>query len=535
MELSDFIKDILTSAKIKQKYIDTLTSPSSLSYFITAFTDPSYDSENNYLYFRTLGTVTLHKIFVWYTAKKFEGVNPKILTQIKINFLKVSKLGEYMETLKFGDYILYDPKLKMSNKIIEMVFEAFIGTIELLINKNYKVGIGYVVVNKLCTYFLEKLNINLDELKLSDSKTKLKELFMSLNSKIEYTALKDDSNIFHVEVFMIDEKREKLGEGSGKTIISGEQEAAKKALEVLKSRGIYKREKDKTKFVDRNLINYAPRDERFMKFVLHLLGRINFLVDVKLDKEDMTIFEKAFTHPDVNSDPLKNYELLETLGDNTLNKCVLWYISSRFPQLNCPEGIEILTRLKIMIINTTSFSKLAEQLGFFNYISCLKNPPIITRMEIMEDVFESFFAAVEIIIDKKYKPGMGYIICYRLISNILDQEQFSISYDKLVDPKTRLKEMFNQNKNIMIEYRKLKNEFEGNNEVYSSYIVESKLIEGTDSYGPLKPIQIGKNILIGKGYTIKEAEQDVSKKVLEYYKSKQITKQIPKEYLKFCM
>ena len=92
-----------------------------------------------------------------------------------------------------------------------------------------------------------------------------------------------------------------------------------------------------------------------------------------------------------------------------------------------------------------------------------------------------------------------------------------------------------QNKNIMIEYRKLKNEFEGNNEVYSSFIVESKLIEGTDTYGPLKPIQVDKNILIGKGYTIKEAEQDVSRKVLEYYKSKQITKQIPKEYLKFCM
>ena len=95
--------------------------------------------------------------------------------------------------------------------------------------------------------------------------------------------------------------------------------------------------------------------------------------------------------------------------------------------------------------------------------------------------------------------------------------------------------MFNQNKNIMIEYRKLKNEFEGNNEVYNSYIVESNLIEGTDTYGPLKPIQLGKNTIVGKGYTIKEAEQDVSRKVLEYYKSKQIIKQIPKEYLKFCM
>ena len=535
MEFTEFIKDILTSAKIKQKYIDTLTTPSSISYFTTAFTDPSYDSENNYLYLRTLGTVTLHKIFVWYTSKKFEGVNPKILTQIKINFLKVSKLGEFMETLKFGDYILYDQKLKMTPKIIEMVFESFIGVIELLINKNYKTGLGYVVVNKLCTYFLDIINIDLEELKLSDSKTKLKELFMTLNSTIEYTSVKDESNIFHVEVFKIDDKREKLGEGNGKTIISGEQEASKKALELLKSRGIFKREKDKTKFVERNLINYAPRDDKFLSFVLHLLSRINFLIDVKLDKEDMSYFEKAFTHPDVNTDPLKNYELLETLGDNTLNKCVLWYISNRFPQLNCPEGIEILTRLKIMIINTTSFSKLAEKLGFFNYISCIKNPPIINRMEIMEDVFESFFAAVEIVIDKKYKPGMGYIVCYRLISSILDQENYSISYDNLVDPKTRLKEMFNQNKNIMIEYRKLKNEFEGNNEVYSSYIMEATLIDGTDKYGPLKPIQIQKNTLIGKGYSIKEAEQDVSRKVLEYYKSKQIIKQIPKEYLKFCM
>ena len=94
----------------------------------------------------------------------------------------------------------------------------------------------------------------------------------------------------------------------------------------------------------------AKRDHTFKEMIEKVLqNRISQkYIDMILTKEGMTYFSKAFTHSSV--DPNNNYEFLETLGDLTLNKCVLFYLCRRFPQLNCPAGSDMISKLKINTI-----------------------------------------------------------------------------------------------------------------------------------------------------------------------------------------
>ena len=529
MTLENLLKDLFVKAKVKRKYISCLTKPECISFYTSAFTDPSFDSENNYLYLKTLGTVSISQIIVWYLTRKYPQLTPQKITQLKKNFIEKSKFGEYGQTINFDQYILRDEKLNITHKTIQNVFEAFIGTTELLVNKNFKFGLGYVIVYKICSSILDEIFIYEEEL---DSKTKLKELLdVYKNILLERNHLRDENNIFHFEIIY---QNQKIGNGSAKTIIESEQEASNQALQFFKERGIVK--KDKVKKEEKKIQNIynAPRDKSFVSFILNLLGRVHFLTDLKLEQNDVRIFEMAFTHPDVKPDISENYELLETLGDNTINKCVLWYISNRFPQLNSPDAIDILTKLKISIIKSSSYSELANKLGFFNFISCdMMTLSILNKRSILEDVFESFFAATEMVIDKKYKQGMGYIVCYKLLASILDEQEYSLKYELLSDSKTRLKELLDLQKMIKIKYMTKTDKIEGLNEIYKSIVLEQKAIgknpDGTYIYGQFKVI------FDGFGYDSKEAEQSVSQKVLKHYESIGIKKDIPKEYLKFCM
>lgn len=579
--LASIIKALLEKAKIKKKYIETLLLPSSLSYYTTAFTDSSYSSENNNDYLHTLGTVSVHKLFVWYTFHTNKNIDQKILTRIKINFVKEhnSEIGKYMYD-DFLPYILHDPRVHITPKIVQIVFESFIGATELLINKHYKVGLGYVVVNKICTHLFNKMDLNFDT--ESDSKSILKELFFDKNKQrydIRYESIKNDDNVFIVNAYKLDKQtgiQEKIGQGSDKKKVEAEQQASDQALELFEKRGLINLKKENVKDLKEVIpytmsnIYHAPRNQQFTNFILSLLQRVSLLSDLKLDSGDMELFAKAFTSPRVDS--LNNYELLETLGDNTVNNCVVWYISKRFPQLNTPEAIAIFTKLKISIIERKGLSCLAKNLGFMEYISCGKVMCIIDKEKLLEDVFEAFFAVVELVIDKHYKKDMGYIVCYRLLSSILDEQEYSIDYEQLVDYRTQIKERVedlthskfkhvcsyileglpkdNKNYGEVFPINNCKGDGkdllckDGINQKYTAIFQESKLIgkypNGNDKYGPFETIRDTRKPrnppFKGESYDLKEAKKIVSKEVLDYYKSIGINmKPIPKQYLKYCM
>jgi dsRNA-specific ribonuclease len=194
--------------------------------------------------------------------------------------------------------------------------------------------------------------------------------------------------------------------------------------------------------------------------VLELSGLKKRFIDKITDKDGMELYRQAFTHESV--DPVNNYQWLEILGDVTLNKCIVWYINSRFPQLHNKEGVKVIARLKINLVSKKHFSEIARRLGFLPFIRCdplNNNGKPCLENDMLEDTLEAFFGATEMLIDNTVSVGAGYGICYHLIKNILDPEPISLRYEDLFDAVTRLKELSDSNKTLgQINYIAVKTE-----------------------------------------------------------------------------
>jgi dsRNA-specific ribonuclease len=187
----------------------------------------------------------------------------------------------------------------------------------------------------------------------------------------------------------------------------------------------------------------GPRDQEFkdmIKTILKLGKLKEKYIDVLLDEEGLSVYDKVFTHPSV--DPLNNYEFYEILGDITVNKCVVWYSARRFPELNNPQGVPIIARIRINLGAKENLFQLAEKNNMWKFITADEVVRNTKKKKTLEDVFEAFIGATELIIDNKIRRGAGYEICYCIIENIFDQIKISLKYEDLFDAKTRLKEVF---------------------------------------------------------------------------------------------
>jgi dsRNA-specific ribonuclease len=271
-------------------------------------------------------------------------------------------------------------------------------------------------------------------------------------------------------------------------------------------------------------IYLGPRDDSFKNLISKLLeigGIKKKYIDELLSPEALTYFGTAFTHPTASTD--NNYEFLETLGDLTLNKAIGWYLARRFPQINCPQGKDILTRLKIQLIQTKGFVELAEPLGFWNFISCdlETRASIVSKNKILEDVFESIFGALEFYIDAKYNIGVGYTICYKIISRLLDLKNISLKYEMLVDAKTRLKEIFDLHKNTLGTIEYIKENMPG---------VDIEYVANAIQYLPNKT-----RIIIGRGKALSksDAEKMAAEQAIDVLAKQGYFKIVPDEYKRF--
>lgn len=184
-------------------------------------------------------------------------------------------------------------------------------------------------------------------------------------------------------------------------------------------------------------------DSSFREFISGLLRFSNLkkkYINVLINDENIEVYKQVFTHISVDAE--KNYEFFEILGDVTLNKSIVWYLKERFPNLQNAQGVKIIARLRINLVSKKNFSSIAAKLGFAAFIRVDEEHRQTKMQSVMEDVFEAFFGATELLIDKIVCPGSGYGICYRMVKSILDQEPISLKYEDLYDPITRLKETF---------------------------------------------------------------------------------------------
>lgn len=269
----------------------------------------------------------------------------------------------------------------------------------------------------------------------------------------------------------------------------------------------------------------GERGVRFQKMITSLLKR------GKMSKENiakftceksMAVFSQAFTAASADQDV--NYEMYEQLGDVTANKFIVWYMYRRFPQLKHPLGVKVVARLRINYGARQTFSEIGERLGFWDFISASVEDRSRKKKDLLEDCVESVIGAIELLIDNSSRPGVGNAVVYGILCSVFDEISISLKYEDLYDAKTRLKELFDYNKDRLgkLSYEKNRDEETG---LFTSYVsVGSSVGMNRDLVG-----------IIGYGSAtkLKDAEQKAAAFALSHLNKNGYTKPIPPEYRHF--
>ena len=170
-------------------------------------------------------------------------------------------------------------------------------------------------------------------------------------------------------------------------------------------------------------------------------------IDLLTNDKNIKLYGKAFTAQ--SADAKNNYEIYEQLGDVSANKFIVWYAYRRFPQLECPEGVKVVARLRINYGAKQSFSRIGDELGFWPFISAAEDGTDRSakyrarhKKDLLEDCLEAVIGCTEQILDRAYRPGVGYAIVYDILASIFDDISISLRYEDLIDAKTRMKEIF---------------------------------------------------------------------------------------------
>ena len=223
-------------------------------------------------------------------------------------------------------------------------------------------------------------------------------------------------------------------------------------------------------------IFYGDRGKKFISMLTDFLSRGKLkakYMEILLRPENIKLYAKAFTAASANAN--ENYENYEQLGDATANQFIVWYSYNRFPQLDCPLGVKVVARLRINYGAKNSFAKIAKELGFWPFISAAidgENRSAKYRMrhedDLLEDVLEAIIGCTQQILDRRFQPGVGYAIVYNILSSIFDNMQISLKFEDLIDAKTRMKEVFDANKEILGSFKFIderREEFISNDEI----------------------------------------------------------------------
>lgn len=232
--------------------------------------------------------------------------------------------------------------------------------------------------------------------------------------------------------------------------MSEESSSTKKSLKQLKHKLIHEKIKD--------AITHDFKIEDLKIAMVKLLttrGSVRTDVCEQLLSEDvLERIKVAFTHPTMMEN--ENYELYETMGDATINKCIVWYLIRRFPTIKQGQrGNEIITELKKKFVNKASFASHLVRLNLESFIRYKElyymekgiEKKILMDNSMKEDVFESLLGVLEDIIDSKIMVNTGYSVIYNIVSSLLDDiRDIDISIEGIVDSKTKIFEIMSTRK-----------------------------------------------------------------------------------------
>ena len=259
------------------------------------------------------------------------------------------------------------------------------------------------------------------------------------------------------------------------------------------------------------LIYTGSRNQDFKDMLYNVLQKSNIkhhYINVILSDDNMNIYNDVFTTQ--NADYSNNYEVYEQLGDVIANSFLVWYFYRRFPKLKCTDGVRVIARLRIKYSAKITFFQIADNLGFWPFITGTEDEKQTKKKDLLEDVFEAFIGATVNILDNNFKEGVGYSVIYQLLKNIFDKIPISLKYEDL-------KETFDYFKVpiLGVQEKDFNRDTEQN-------IVICILYRNFQN----------KKIEIGRGYASKknDAEQFAAKDALETLKKQGFIKPIPDIY-----
>lgn len=209
---------------------------------------------------------------------------------------------------------------------------------------------------------------------------------------------------------------------------------------------------------------------------------------------DKSVLETALTHSSyANQHKNMPYnEKLEFLGDAVLQLCITEYIYRHFTEKSEGE----LTKLRAIIVCEASLHHVAKSWNLGQYIRMSKGEELTggrDRAALLADGVEAVIAAVYL--DQGMDAAKAFV--ERNFENLIAMAQRN---EIVLDYKTSLQEILQENGEIEIKYELMK--FEGpphRRKFYSKVVIDD--------------ITMGK----GEGYSKKESEQLAAKDALEKY------------------
>jgi dsRNA-specific ribonuclease len=285
-------------------------------------------------------------------------------------------------------------------------------------------------------------------------------------------------------------------------------------------------------------IYLGNRGVAFKKLIEGLLKKGNIkqkYLDILTTPESMDVYASAFTSEQVDEN--NNYQVYEQLGDLTGNKFIVWYIYKRFPQLKCAEGVKVAARLRINLGSKNSFCSIAEEHGFWDFISATNELRQRKKKPLLEDVFEAFLGATETLLDEHTRVGVGYACVYKILGAIFDEMPISLRYEDLYDAKTRLKELFDIHADKLgpLRYEEKREELVAYSMIYR--LDGAKYDTRQDGTVNMNSV-IGKykKVLIGKGSAAlkADAEQVAAADALKNLAAQGYIKHAPSIYARFA-
>jgi dsRNA-specific ribonuclease len=204
-ELKQFLYNLLhTYPELSKKNIDKILSDETMIEFKKAFTSPSAEPEpgQNYEFYELLGDSTANNCIVWYFQRRFfpklenQHSDKSNMTPIAIMSRLKQEGASVRQFSKFSNYLGFLPYITMTNieqnkpiKVLEDVFEAFLGCLVYHCDKIFGLHTGFTIVYPIIQKLFDRQDFSMEREKLYEPKSLLNEDITKLrkfNIKFEY-------------------------------------------------------------------------------------------------------------------------------------------------------------------------------------------------------------------------------------------------------------------------------------------------------------------------------------------------------------